>query len=264
MVRPGRGEGYHPALVPLPGNGVFTMEQNSVAFFPLYPALMRIVSSVTGLGSYGAGMLVSVLASLVAAAGIYALTDRLYGRRAGILAAGLWAVFPGAGVAWSLYSESLFTAFAAWACWAVVTRRWTAAGLLTLFAGLTRPSASVLVVAVCAAALVALYRRDDGLRPLSGLLLAPVGFVGYLAWASWKLGSVTGYFTLQERAWAHKVDWGYNLFRAVRGLGLGRYDYLFPYPIEDLIALAVTLALPFLLLAYFRLRPPWCSPSTHC
>ncbi|CAM5695165.1 hypothetical protein SCANM63S_01489 [Streptomyces canarius] len=48
--------GYDPKLVPVPGaTGLITLEGNSAAFFPLYPALMRLTSAVTGLGSYGAG-----------------------------------------------------------------------------------------------------------------------------------------------------------------------------------------------------------------
>ncbi|GAB2728111.1 hypothetical protein GCM10027072_22750 [Streptomyces bullii] len=69
--------GYDPALEPVPGaTGLITLQGNSAAFFPLYPALMRLVSECTGLGPYGAGITVSVLASFVAALGVYAVTDR--------------------------------------------------------------------------------------------------------------------------------------------------------------------------------------------
>lgn len=55
--------GYDPQLVPIPGaTGPITLEGNSAAFFPLYPALMRLVSELTDLGLYGAGLLVSVVA----------------------------------------------------------------------------------------------------------------------------------------------------------------------------------------------------------
>ncbi|NEC49686.1 hypothetical protein G3I18_14030, partial [Actinospica acidiphila] len=70
--------GYDPALEPVPGaTGMITLEGNSAAFFPLYPALMRLVSEVTGLGPYGAGMTVSVVCSFVAALGVHAVTARL-------------------------------------------------------------------------------------------------------------------------------------------------------------------------------------------
>jgi hypothetical protein len=263
--------GYHPALTPMAPLGPFTMEQNSIAFFPLYPGLIRSVSEVTGLGLYGAGMLVSVVSSFVAAAGIFALTEKVTGsRRAGVLAAGLWAVFPASSVQWSVYSEALFTAFAAWACYAVVSRRWFAAGLLTLATGLTRPSAVTLIAGVCLAALLALWRREGGLSedgvpqqgwraqrgPVFAFFAAPVGLVGYLTWLGFQLHDFSGYFTLQEKGWAHSFDWGANAFKSIQGLLLGRYDYLFPYPTEDLVGLAVLMSLPVLVLLLLRLRPP--------
>ncbi|MFD0573390.1 glycosyltransferase family 39 protein [Kitasatospora gansuensis] len=100
---------------------------------------MKLVSAVTGLGSYGAGMLVSVVASFVAAAGIYALTSRLFDRRTGLIAAAVWAVFPGSGVEWAVYSDSLFVALAVWAGWFVLERRWLAAGITVFMAASTAP-----------------------------------------------------------------------------------------------------------------------------
>ncbi|WP_370100081.1 hypothetical protein [Streptacidiphilus sp. MAP12-20] len=250
--------GYHPALTPMAPLGPFTMEQNSIAFFPLYPGLIRLVSEVTGLGLYGAGMLVSVVASFVAAAGIFALTERLTGsRRAGVLAAGLWAVFPASAVQWSVYSEALFTALAVWACYAVLARRWYTAGLLTLATGLTRPSAVTLIAGVCLAALLALWRREGKQGgPVFAFFAAPLGLGGYLTWLGFQLHDFTGYFTLQRQGWAHSFDWGANAFKSVQGLLLGRYDYLFPYPTEDLVGLAVLMCLPVLVLLLLRLRPP--------
>lgn len=251
--------GYHPALTPMAPLGPFTMEQNSVAFFPLYPAAIRLVSEVTGLGLYGAGLLVSVVSSFVAAAGIYALTEAVTrSRRVGVLAAGLWAVFPASSVQWSVYSESLFTALAVLACYAVLRRRWYLAGSLTLLAGLTRPSAATLIAGVVVAALIALYRAGKGGfgGPLFAVVAAPLGLVGYLTWLGLALHDFHGYFTLQQRAWAHSFDWGQNAFKSVQGLLLGRYDYLFPYPTEDLVGLAVLMSLPVLVLLLWRLRPP--------
>lgn len=67
---------------------------------------MRLVSSLTGLGLFGAGLTVSIIASFVAALGIHAVTSRVSGTRAGLAAAGLFAVWPGSGTEWSGYSES--------------------------------------------------------------------------------------------------------------------------------------------------------------
>jgi hypothetical protein len=250
--------GYDPALKPVPGaTGMITLEGNSAAFFPLYPTLMRLVSECTGLGLYGAGMVVSVVASFAAALGVHAVTKRLGGHRAGLVAAGLWAVWPGSGTEWSGYSESLYTALAAWACHAVMTRRWLTAGLLTCAAGLCRPTAVALVAALAFAAVMALRRREDGVRrPLAAVAIAPLGLFGYLAWVNYRMGDLNGYSKLQDGAWGHKFDWGVHSFNVLTSIPVGHFDYLFAMPFEDVIGVCVVLMVPVLTVLLIRLRPP--------
>ncbi|WP_203351004.1 glycosyltransferase family 39 protein [Streptomyces sp. S-9] len=250
--------GYDPALTPVPGaTGMITLEGNSAAFFPLYPALMRLVSEVTGLGPYGAGMAVSVVCSFVAALGIHAVTARLGGRRAGLVAVGLWAVWPGSGTEWAVYSESLYTALAAWACWAVITRRWAAAGVLTFAAGLTRPTAFALVAALAVAGLIAVVRRRENWRqPLAAVAIAPLGVAGYLAWVGYRMGDWGGYTKLQEGAWGHTFDYGRHSLDVLTSVPVGHFDYLFAMPMEDLIGVGVVLLVPLLTVLLVRLRPP--------
>lgn len=253
--------GYHPALVRLDSEGLFTVQQNSVAFFPLYPSLIRMVSDLTGLGLYGSGILVSVLSSFVAAAGIYAVVSLLAGARAGIIAAGLWAVAPGAGVEWAVYSESVFVALAAWTCYCVMTRRWVTAGLLAFVAGFNRPTSAVLIGAVGLAALVTLARpstrREHGVRgPVYAMVVAPLGLLSYVAWVGYSTGEATAYFTLQREGWAHFFDYGAYTFDVLRNLAIGRNDYVFAFSTPDLLSLQLVLALPFLIALMLRKRPP--------
>ncbi|OIK25879.1 glycosyltransferase family 39 protein [Streptomyces malaysiense] len=256
------GNGYHPGpLKPLAHGGVFTVEQNSVAFFPLYPGLIRGVSEVTGLGLSGAGILVSVVASFVAAAGIYAVISALAGARAGTIAAGLWAVAPGAGVEWAVYSESLYVALAAWTCYCVIRRRWVAAGLLAFAAGLERPTSAALIGAVGLAALVTVARRDSRREhgvagPVYAMIAAPLGLLTYLVWVGLSMGSLTAYFTLERGGWAHHFDWGVYTLDVLRNVAVGRNGYLFAFSTPDLLAVQLVIALPFLVALMLRKRPP--------
>ncbi|MBP0455288.1 hypothetical protein J5Y04_38095 [Kitasatospora sp. RG8] len=250
--------GYDPKLVPLHGLGpLSTIQENSAAFFPLYPWLMRLVGAVTGLGPYGSGIVVSVVASFVAAAGIFAIAERMGGVRAGVIAAVIWGLFPGSGVEWAVYSDSLFVAISAWACYCVMTRRWVAAGLLAFAAGLNRPTAAALIAAVSVAALVALVRRTDGIaRPLAAMLITPWGLLWYVAWVGYRMGDWGGYFKLQRGAWNRYFDWGASTSRTFLDVITGHWTFWQSNPVPDLIAVALLIALPGLLVLLLRTRPP--------
>ncbi|MEY9877760.1 hypothetical protein ABH931_007284 [Streptacidiphilus sp. MAP12-33] len=188
------------------------------AFFPLYPWLGHLASRLTGLGTAGGLVLVAWSASLLAAWGIFAIADRLWGPRVGRIAAVLWGVLPLAAVESYGYSEPLFTALCAWSLYALLRRRWLTAGVLCVLAGLTRPSATALIAAVAVAAVVEL-RRDvtarrprRSWRPLVAALLAPLGWLGYLAYTAWAVGSPTAYFHIQA-AWDTGVDFGWTIVR---------------------------------------------------
>ncbi|MEV5956420.1 mannosyltransferase family protein [Streptomyces sp. NPDC051987] len=154
----GPGYGYE---VRLPNGDV----HSDLAFFPLLPWLERLLHALTPLSYAGAGFTVSVLASLAAAWGIFAVTEVVYGRRVGVCAVLVWAVLPVGIVQSMAYSESLFTALAAWSLYAVLTGRWVGAGALAALAGLTRPVGLAVVAAVWAAGVVPFVRdRVRGAR----------------------------------------------------------------------------------------------------
>ncbi|MFC8389253.1 glycosyltransferase family 39 protein [Streptomyces sp. NPDC057238] len=151
------GYGYE---VRLPNGDV----HSNLAFFPLLPWLERLVAAVSPLSYADGGFVVSVLASLAAAWGIFAVADHVYGRRAGVCAVLLWAVLPVGIVQSMAYSESLFTALAAWSLYAVLTGRWVTAGVLAGLAGLTRPVGLAVVAAVWAAGITSFLRERTSAR----------------------------------------------------------------------------------------------------
>jgi hypothetical protein len=194
------------------------------AFFPLFPALAEPFYRLLPVSASTALLMVSWPASLLAAWGIFACAAQVVGRRAGVFAAVLWGVLPLAAVENMSYSEGLFTALCAWALYAVLTRRWIWAGVLSVAAGLTRPTAMALTAAVGLAALVELHRRwrerdhplrdpgADWWRPLVGGLLSPLGWAGYILWTGWVEGSWGAYFHLQQ-AWGSSFDGGAHTLR---------------------------------------------------
>ncbi len=212
------GYGYE---VRLPNGDV----HSNLAFFPLLPWLERLGAAVSPLSYADAGFVASLLASLAAAWGIFAVADHVYGRRAGVCAVLLWAVLPVGIVQSMAYSESLFTALAAWSLYAVLTGRWVTAGTLAALAGLTRPVGLAVAAAVWAAALTA-YVRDrreggtdggHGVRRVLGMLLAPLGAAGYVLWVGHRTGKGPfGYLDVQA-GWRNGFDGGVAFARFVAG-----------------------------------------------
>ncbi|MFE5398204.1 mannosyltransferase family protein [Streptomyces sp. NPDC056568] len=214
------GYGYE---VRLPNGDV----HSNLAFFPLLPWLERLGAAVSPLSYADAGFAVSLLASLAAAWGIFAVAEWVYGRRAGVCAVLLWAVLPVGVVQSMAYSESLFTALAAWSLYAVLTGRWVTAGLLASLAGLTRPVGLAVAAAVWVAAIAAHLRgrdgaaperaRGDGVRRVLGMLLAPLGAAGYVLWVGHRTGGgPLGYLDVQA-GWRNGFDGGAAFARFVAG-----------------------------------------------
>ncbi|MEV4435674.1 glycosyltransferase family 39 protein [Streptomyces sp. NPDC049585] len=186
---------------------------SDLAFFPLLPWLERLVAHLSPLSVADAGLVVSAVAGLLAAWGIFAVGELRYGRRAGLALVGLWAALPVGVVQSMAYSESLFTALAAWSLYCVLTGRWAGAGALAALAGLTRPVGAAVVAAVWLGAALELVRarrgerRTPAARVLAGAALAPLGWLGYVAWVGARTGSVTGYLEVQG-GWGNGFDGG--------------------------------------------------------
>ncbi|MEU6685530.1 hypothetical protein [Streptomyces sp. NPDC046832] len=213
---------------------------SNLAFFPLLPWLERLVAAVSPLSYADGGFLVALVASLAAAWGIFAVADHVYGSRAGVCAVLLWAVLPVGIVQSMAYSESLFTALAAWSLYAVLTGRWVTAGSLALLAGLTRPVGLAVVAAVWTAAVVSFVREgratapDAPADPTPGpdalgtpadptararralaMVLAPLGTAGYVLWVGHHTGKgPLGYLDVQA-GWRNGFDGGYAFGRFV-------------------------------------------------
>src|SRR4051812_41821894 len=170
--------GYDTTLTRRSGGALVN---TNVVFFPAYPYAIKAVA-VTGLSELWAGLVVSWLAGLAAAWGIFALGALVYDRRVGVALAVLWGVLPHAIVESMVYSEALFTALSAWTLYALLRRQWLAAGALCLLAGATRAAGGVVVAIVMAAAVIALGRRRDRAPPAAPPVLAPPRPAGPLPW----------------------------------------------------------------------------------
>ncbi|MFD0594510.1 ArnT family glycosyltransferase [Catellatospora coxensis] len=219
---------------------------------PLHPTLTRWLGAILPFGLPTVGVLLTWVMALVAAWGLFAIGNHLHDRRTGVLLATVWGLLPHAIVESMGYTEAMFTAFAAWTLLATLRRQWVAAALLSVLAGLTRPSASALFPVVVLAAFVAIVRRQDrSWRAWFALLVAPLGWLGYLGWVANRTGRLDGWFHLQHEGWGSSWDAGrYTASMTASVLAEAKVpDYL-------LVALVMLVSLALFAISVID-RQPW-------
>jgi len=199
-------QGYDNGIEPLAGQ-----EHSNLAFFPLFPWLIRYVMRATHLPYDVTALAIVWLSGALAAWAICWLTIRLgegrYPPEAGVIAAALWAATPFSIVLSKAYSEALFALFAALALVALVERRFVWAGVACIPAGLTRSAAVALIAAVGLGLLIELVRaRGRGWRLWLGAALAPAGWLAYLAWVGVRVGRWDGWWQIERQDWGRAAN----------------------------------------------------------
>jgi hypothetical protein len=257
--------GYPRALPHGPG------KPSRVAFFPVYPSLIRAAHWFVPGSALVAAVTVSLLAGLLAAGLIAVLTERVLlplvdpvtARRAALIVVATWTVEPASFVLSMAYSEAVFTALAAGCLLALVARNWWTAGVLALFAGATRPTGIVLAgcCAVAAAGELSAWRdRDRGHSasaarqagvPVAAAALAPLGAIAFIVWIGRRIGHLDAWFVAQRQGWQVYTDGGRYLVQKVAQYA--RHPAARPSGLAVIAVLVVAVVLAVLML---RDRPP--------
>ncbi len=213
---------------------------NTLAFFPLYPALIKLVSLVTGLGGTTASVLAAWLASAGAAVAVHRLGTRLYGSRAGLFLVVLVFTQPMAVTLWIGYSESLFLLLAAATLLAVHRRAWLTAGVLALLAGLTRSTGVAVALALVVAAVPPMWkaRRVDR-RAVAGAAVGALGVPLYVTWVGLRVGRLDAWLTIQRAGWHTAWDWGAATWQFLRDTLRDGHDWV---PVATAVLLVVLAA----------------------
>ena len=216
---------------------------NGLAFFPMYPMLIRGVSAL-GLGPNTAALTVTWLASIGAAVALHLLGTTLYSRRTGWALVALCCAQPLSVVLSMAYSESLFLALVAGMLVAAHRRVWWAAGLLGLGAALTRPTGLAAAIALAVAAWLAVRDRPDNRgtwRAPAAALVALAGVPAFLGWVAWRVGDLDAWFTIQTAGWGTSFDMGASTWTFL-GQTLGGGEGWVPMSVALILLVALAAA----------------------
>jgi Mannosyltransferase (PIG-V) len=222
------------------------LEGNELAFFPLYPMLIRGVAAL-GFDAGSAAIAVSWLASIAAAVALHLLGTTLYGKRAGWALVAICCTAPVSVVLSMAYSEGLFLALVAGMLVAAHRRVWWAAGLVGLGAALTRPTGAAAAVALAVAAALAIRdirRQRTGDRvwpPIVAAAVALAGVPGYLGWVAWRVGDPEAWFRIQTAGWGTSFDYGWST-AAFLGRTLSKGDGWVPVSVAVILVTALAAA----------------------
>lgn len=184
---------------PVPGG------RSNIAFFPVYPLLMRYVGRIFGRTPgdiYLGGIVVAWMSFILAMVALYYLARLDLPRRRAERAVLLATVFPFAFFFGVAYSESTFLLFTILAFYGFRTRRWILGGVCGSLAIATRTPALVMLPGLAWIAWrSAEPTTKDRLRAAVGLALTTTGFAAYC----WYIYTLTG----DPFEWAATLErWG--------------------------------------------------------
>jgi hypothetical protein len=225
--------------------------ETTVAFFPLYPLLLKLFS-LTGLQVEACGFILSNLFLIVAMYVLYRLTEEETRSPETATAAITLAIFYPGGFFQSLvYTESLFLLLSVSAFYLARKGKWVQASLMGGLLTAARPTGLLIGIP-----LLAEYLFPDGwrlrrpiFRPgLFSFLLIPSGLAGYMIFLHFKFGDAL-LFKKAQGAWGRKLSWVWETFATV-GQHQMFYRWLF-------IGAAMLLFLSCLLMLAVRMRPSY-------
>ncbi|PVZ93771.1 hypothetical protein DDQ50_08225 [Amnibacterium flavum] len=195
----------YPNELPVDASGY--VGENEWAFMPLYPAVVRVVTLVTGLGWPPAAFIVSMGFGFGAAIMVYRLLRDRLDHSAALFSVVLFSVSPLSFMLQMAYAESMQLFFLALALHLLLRRRWVPLLPVIAAVALTRPTGLAFALTLGLYWLVRFFTRSREPFPPRdriwvAVLTAFSGFMGF-AWVliAWLVTGSPAAYTDTELAW---------------------------------------------------------------
>ena len=240
--------------------------KHDTAFFPLFPWLIKSIAFLFGNHGYIIiGMILSNLALLGTLFVLYQIAADTFGDLVGRRTLLYLCIFPTAFFFFAAYNETLFLLFTASSFLAMRRQKWWLAGILGLFAALTRSAGIFLVIPYLYELWISRDSFMDSDQSISRKLLdmlprvlpvvlIPIGTLIYSIYC-WKLFNDPIAFATVQRDWGRYLTWPWvGMWTALREIfGIQPFGSFF----EVHLLLDLTATISFIVLAilgWHRLR----------
>lgn len=206
--------------------------KSTLGFFPLYPAVMWLVSHLLLLPLTTAGLIIAAVGGFAAVVLIERLAASWWGSSVAKRAVVFFCLFPGSVVFSMVYSEGLLIPLVAGCLLALAKKRWLLAGVLAGLATAVGPDGLVLIL-VCAVAVLRVakhhgVRSRETRRSLLALVLSPAGLFGFCAFLWAWTGTPLAFFWAQRNGWGEQTEPLALLHQAqylAQEISFTRFDY---------------------------------------
>jgi Gpi18-like mannosyltransferase len=181
-------------------------DQSNVAFFPLYPLLVKVIGGLFGGHYLETGLLLSAVFLFAGLLFFYKLvridfSDAIAGRAVWFL-----AIFPTTVFFNSFYTESLFMFTSIAAFYYARKKRWALAGIWGFLAALTRITGTFILLPLLYEYLSQRSFSFKRLRPsVLWISLIPVGLLTYMAYLYYSFGLPLAFAETQASGWGHEL-----------------------------------------------------------
>jgi hypothetical protein len=207
--------------------------QSSIAFFPLYPMMMRGVAwpfGGTDKAIWAAGIVVSCVAFALALIAVHRLTQQVFDDREAARRAVLYlALFPFSLFLTRVYADSVFLLTSVLAVSRAYDGRWWRAGMWGALATIARPNGILVGLPLALLALGGRPAARELASRFTALLLVPVALAGYCAYVYGLSGDPLAWLSSQAH-WGYSLGhppWEQLLKMIARIVKYGFYDYFF-------------------------------------
>jgi hypothetical protein len=237
----------HSGYVPTPDEAL-------AAYFPLYPAIIHVLTPVFFGYDWVAALAISNVALLVALTLIYRLAEQEFGREVGHRTMFYLVAYPTGFFLTAVYNESLFIALLVGAIYAIRRTRWWTAAVLGLLATATRSAGLLLVLPFCYE-----YLRLYGRRVRPNVLpvaLIPLGLLPIVIATTLSMHDPLAFARAQARHWGRhlRLPWIPIYDTASNMIGSKTPSFGAVW-VHDLLELGTVLLL--LLLTFLSFVGPW-------